>query len=300
MSVDHQNIVRIPLTEIHDIKGYSFMSDTSNLPFTVQPFRTDLNDPKMQEIMASVKRNGVLQPCLVRPDQDGGYELVAGYRRYRASELANSTDIPAIVQTMTDEEAAIALVDSNIHRDNILPSERAWAYRLKLEAIKSQGRRRDLSLSQKLAVRSDDEIAKEMGMSGDTLQRFVRLTYLNQDLMGMVDNKQLGTTAAYEISFLSLPEQTLLLDAMEAEQTTPSLAQAKTIKKLSKDGQLTFDSLQGILSEEKKPPENKVTLSGAVLSKYFPRSYTPKQIEDTILRLLDNWLKRRQRDRPSR
>ncbi len=290
-----ERVVRLPLSEVHYFKGYPAMQ--SEIPFTGQPFRVRDDDPKMLETLESVKRRGVRTPGLARPDPEGGYEIISGHRRHRASELAGLPDMPFIVREMSDEEAVIELVDANIQREDVLPSEKAWAYRMKLEAVKCQGTRTDLTSPQVAAkFRSDDEIAKSMGISGDTLQRYIRCTELVPELLSMVDEKKIALTPAYELSFLKKEEQTLLLDAMDSEQATPSLSQAQRLKKFSQEGTLSVDVMRAIMSEEKKSELDKVTLPSEKLRKYFPKSYTPQQMEATIFKLLEQWQKRRQRD----
>mgnify|MGYP000902531596 FL=1 len=290
-----ERVVRLPLSQMHYFKGYPAMQ--SEIPFTGQPFHVRDDDPKMLETLESVKRRGVRTPGLVRPDPDGGYEIISGHRRHRASELADLPDMPVIIREMTDEEAVIELVDANIQREDVLPSEKAWAYRMKLEAVKCQGTRTDLTSPQVAAkFRSDDDVAKSMGISGDTLQRYIRCTELIPVLLSMVDEKKIALTPAYELSFLKKEEQTRLLDAMDSEQATPSLSQAQRLKKFSQEGTLSIDVMRAIMSEEKKSELDKVTLTSDKLRKYFPKSYTPQQMEATIFKLLDQWQKRRQRE----
>lgn len=290
-----ERVVRLPLSQMHYFKGYPAMQ--SEIPFTGQPFHVRDDDPKMLETLESVKRRGVRTPGLVRPDPDGGYEIISGHRRHRASELADLPDMPVIIREMTDEEAVIELVDANIQREDVLPSEKAWAYRMKLEAVKCQGSRTDLTSPQVAAkFRSDDDVAKSMGISGDTLQRYIRCTELIPALLSMVDEKKIALTPAYEVSFLRKEEQTLLLDAMDSEQATPSLSQAQRLKKFSQEGTLSVDVMRAIMSEEKKSELDKVTLPSDKLRKYFPKSYTPQQMEATIFKLLEQWQKRRQRE----
>ena len=277
------SIVNIPLSQLHDFPNH---------PFKVR------DDAKMQETVESVKAYGVLVPAIVRQRPDGEYEIVAGHRRKRASELAGLNELPAIVRDLDDDAATIIMVDSNLQRENILPSERAQAYKMKLEAIKRQGERRDLTSPQVAAkFRADDEVAKAAGVSGDTVRRFIRLTELQPELQEMVDSGKMAMTPAVELSYLKPEEQALLLETIESEQATPSLSQAQRIKKLSQSGDLNEDSILGIMSEQKKPElSSNITLSGDKLRKYFPKSYTPAQIENTIFKLLDSWLRKRQRE----
>ena len=290
-----EKVVRVSLSELHYFKGYPAMQ--TEIPFTGQPYRVKDDDPKMLETLESVTKRGVRTPALVRPDPDGGYEIISGHRRHRASELAGLVDMSVIIREMTDEEAVIELVDANIQREDVLPSEKAWAYRMKLEAIKRQGARTDLTsdrVGQKLNAR--DEIAKSAGESSVQVQRYIRLTELIPELLNMVDEKKIAFNPAYELSFLKKDEQTLLLDAMDSEQATPSLSQAQRLKKFSQEGKLSLDVMTAIMSEEKKSEMDKVTFTGDKLRKYFPKSYTPQQMEQTILKLLEQWQKKRQRE----
>jgi len=276
-----ERITQLPLAELHDFPNH---------PFKVR------DDEAMQETTESIKQYGVLVPAIVRPREDGGYEIIAGHRRKHGSELAGFKTIPCIVREMDDATATILMVDSNIQRENILPSERAQAYKMKLEALKRQGVRNDLTSPQVAAkFRADDEVAKDAGISGDTVRRYIRLTELAPELQQMVDDKKIGMTPAVEISYLKPEEQKMLLTAIDSEQATPSLSQAQRMKKLSQDGKLNDDTMLGIMMEQKKPETYSVTISGDKLRKYFPRSYTPQRMEETILKLLDGWLKKRQR-----
>ena len=252
----------------------------------------------MMETVESVKDYGVLVPIIVRPLEDGLYEIVSGHRRKRACELAGIDDIPAIVRDLDDDEATIIMVDSNLQRENILPSERAKAYQMKLEALKHQGKRRDLTSAQ-LGQKLDEQtaravVAQEAGTSRNQVQRFIRLNSLEQPLMDKVDQGELAFTPAVELSYLKPQEQEWVHSALETTQQTPSLSQAQRIKQESKEGTLTEKGVLDIISEEKKPLYNSVTLSYDTLKKYFPKSYTAKQMEKVIIRLLDNWLKKRQ------
>lgn len=277
--IDH--IVELPLSELHDFPNH---------PFKVR------DDEAMQETTESIKQYGVLVPAIVRPREGGGYEIIAGHRRKHGSELAGLATMPCIVREMDDTTATILMVDSNIQRENILPSERAQAYKMKLEALKRQGVRNDLTSPQVAAkFRADDEVAKDAGISGDTVRRYIRLTELAPELQQMVDDKKIGMTPAVEISYLKPEEQKMLLTAIDSEQATPSLSQAQRMKKLSQDGKLNDDTMLGIMMEQKKPETYSVTISGDKLRKYFPRSYTPQRMEEIILKLLDGWLKKRQR-----
>jgi len=266
-------------------------------PFKQHPFKVN-DDTKMQETVESIKQYGVLSPAIARPLPDGGYELVSGHRRKRACELAGIDAMPAIVRDLDDDAATIVMVDSNLQRENVLPSERAQAYKMKLEAMKRQaGRPSKENVSQVgTQKRSDQIMAEELGESSNQIQRYIRLTELAPELQEMVDNKKIAFTPAVELSYLSESEQQLLLDAMDSEQATPSLSQAQRLKQFSQRGELTAEVMRAIMSEEKKPEIDRITITGDRLRKYFPRSYTPKQMEETIIKLLEQWQKRRKRE----
>ena len=278
-----EKIQEIPLSELH--------------PFKDHPFKVK-DDDAMIETADSIKKYGVLVPAIARPLPDGGYELVAGHRRRRASELAGKETMPVIVRDLDDDAATIIMVDSNLQRENLLPSERAFAYKMKLEAIKHQGARTDLTsvqVEQKLSAR--DQVAKEAGeRSGIQVMRYVRLTELIPELLDMVDEKKIAFNPAYELSFLKPDEQQMLVETMDYEQATPSLSQGQRMKKFSQDGKLSEDVMLAIMSEEKKADLDKVTLSSDTLRKYFPKSYTPAKMQETIIKLLEQWQKKRQRD----
>ena len=278
-----EKIQEIPLSELH--------------PFKDHPFKVK-DDDAMIETADSIKKYGVLVPAIARPLPDGGYELVAGHRRRRASELAGKETMPVIVRDLDDDAATIIMVDSNLQRENLLPSERAFAYKMKLEAIKHQGARTDLTsvqVEQKLSAR--DQVAKEAGeRSGIQVMRYVRLTELIPELLDMVDEKKIAFNPSYELSFLKPDEQQMLVETMDYEQATPSLSQAQRMKKFSQDGKLSEDVMLAIMSEEKKGDLDKVTLSSDTLRKYFPKSYTPAKMQETIIKLLEQWQKKRQRD----
>ena len=274
-------VVPIPLTELH--------------PFPNHPFKVR-DDDAMKETTESVKEYGVLTPAIVRPREKGGYEIVAGHRRKHACELAGLTALPALVRNLDDDTATILMVDSNIQRENILPSERAQAYKMKLEAIKRRGARTDLTSPNNSAnFRSDDEVGAEMGMSGDTVRNIISLTQLVPELQQMVDDKKIAVTPAYQIAALKPEEQALLVETIASEQATPSVSQAQRMKQLSQSGKLNEDTMLDIMTEEKKPEVDKIVFTSDTLRKYFPRSYTPKQMQDTIIKLLEGWLKKRQR-----
>ena len=280
-----ERVQEIPLSELH--------------PFKNHPFRV-VDDEAMQRTVESVAQFGVLAPALARPRTEGGYELVAGHRRMRASELAGLETMPVIVRQMDDDTATIAMVDSNLQRETLLPSERAFAYKMKMEAMKHQGERTDLTSGQ-LGRKSDGKesreiIAEQTGESARQVQRFINLTNLIPELLDMVDRKEIAFNPAVELSFLKKEEQQGFLEAMDYGQSTPSLSQAQRIKKLSQAGMCTQEAMNTIMNEEKKSELDTVTLKNDVLRKYFPRSYTPKQMQDTIIRLLEQWQKKRQRD----
>ena len=276
-----EKVVEIPLPDLHSFKNH---------PFKVR------DDEAMMETADSVRQYGVLVPAIARPDPDGGYELIAGHRRRRASELAGKETMPVIVRDLDDDAATIIMVDSNLQREELLPSERAFAYKMKLEAIKHQGARTDLTsvqVEQKLSAR--DRVAKEAGeKSGVQVMRYIRLTVLIPPLLDMVDEKKIAFNPAYELSFLKPEEQQMLLETMDYEQATPSLSQAQRMKKFSQDGKLTEEVMLAIMSEEKKGELDKVTLTGDMLRKYFPKSYTPQKMQETIIKLLEQWQRRRQ------
>lgn len=267
-------------------------------PFKNHPFKV-VEDDAMRDTAESVAKYGVLVPAIARLCEEGGYELIAGHRRKRACELAGKETMPVIVRDLDDDAAVIIMVDSNLQRENILPSERALAYRMKLAAMNRQGKREDLTCGQfdhKLdGKKSRDILAEQMGESAKQVQRYIRLTELVPELLDMVDNKKIAFNPAVELSFLKKEEQTLLLDAMEKQESTPSLAQAQRLKKYSQEGRLSADVMDAIMSEEKKEVE-KVILTGDTLKKYFPKCYTPKQMQETIIKLLEKWQRSRQQE----
>ena len=280
-----EKIQEIPLSELHPFKNH---------PFKVK------DDEAMMETADSIKQYGVLVPAIARPDPEGGYELVAGHRRHRASELAEKETMPVIVRDLDDDAATIIMVDSNLQRESLLPSERAFAYKMKLDAMKHQGERVDLTCSQvgnKLEGKKSSEIlAEQVGQSKNQIFRYIRLTELISELMDMVDEKKIALSPAYELSFLKKDEQVDLLDAMDSEQATPSLSQAQRLKKYSQEGHLTLDMMRVIMGEEKKSDLDRVTFTSDTLRKYFPKSYTPQRMQETIIKLLEAWQKKRQRD----
>ena len=265
-------------------------------PFPDHPFGVR-DDEAMQQTVESVREYGVLVPAIARPLEDGSYELISGHRRKRASELAGLTTMPVIVRNVDRNTATIIMVDSNLQRENILPSERAKAYKMKLEAIKRQGARHDLTSSQvETKLRADERVAQESGESRAQVQRYIRLTELQPELQQMVDEGKIGMTPAVELSYLKPTEQKLLIDTIDSEQATPSLSQAQRMKRLSQEGRLTDDSMLGIMMEQKKPENWNLSLPMDKIKKYFPRSYTPQRMEETIIKLLESWMKKRQRD----
>ena len=275
-----EKVQEIPLGELH--------------PFRNHPFKVK-DDAAMQDTVDSVREYGVLVPAIARPDPDGGYELIAGHRRHHASELAGKETMPVIIRDLDDDAATIIMVDSNLQREELLPSERAFAYKMKLEALKHQGARTDLTSSQVgTRLRADELIAQQSGESRNQIQRYIRLTELIPTLLDMVDERKIALNPAVELSYLKKEEQTLLLEAMDSEQATPSLSQAQRLKKFSQQKMLSLDVMRAVMSEEKKTDLDRVTLKNETLRRYFPKSYTPKQMEDTIIKLLEGWYKKRQ------
>ena len=274
-----EKVQEIPLEELH--------------PFAHHPFKV-LDDDRMKDTADSIREYGVLVPAIARPRPDGGYELIAGHRRKRGCELAGLKTMPVIVRELDDDAATIIMVDSNIQRENILPSERAFAYQMKLEALKRQAGRPSKENVSQLGTqkRSDQKMAEKLGESRNQIQRFIRLTNLIPTLLDMVDSKKIAFNPAVALSYLNQDEQAKLVDTMESEQATPSLSQAQRLKKFSQEGKLTEESMLAIMSEEKKPEIGKVTLGTDTLRKYFPTNWTPKQMEDQILKLLNNWYQR--------
>lgn len=278
-------VYRIPIAELN--------------PHPLNPYRVK-NDEKMQELSASIEKYGVLIPVIARK-KDDGYELIAGHRRHFAAQQAGLDHIPVLVMDMDDDEAIIRLVDTNIQREDILPSERAWAYKLRMEAMKrTAGRpsksRSDCDPTYSVGYRSDDEVGSLSGVSGDTIRNYISLTNLIPELMHMVDAKQISLTPAYILAALPKEDQLVVFDALDAEQVTPSVSQAQRIKKLSQSGGLTEDSTMSIMREQKKPIKNDITLDGEKIRKYFPKTYSSAQIETVIFKLLDAWQRKKQRD----
>lgn len=266
-------------------------------PFKNHPFKVR-DDQRMLDTVDSIREYGVLVPAIARPDPEGGYELISGHRRKRGCEMAGLQTMPVIIRDLDDDAAVLVMVDSNIQREELLPSERAFAYKMKLEALKHQGARTDRTSGQvvqksKLSV---EIVAEQAGENYKQVQRYIRLTELISELLDMVDERKLAFNPAVEVSYLKRDEQRMLLEAMDAEQTTPSLSQAQRLKKFSQEGRLTEEAMSAIMSEEKKSDMDKVTLRGDTLRRYFPKSYTPKQMEQTIIKLLDVWQKQRQKN----
>ena len=276
-----EKVREIPLAELH--------------PFKNHPFKV-LDDESMQRTVESIARFGVLSPAIARPSPDGGYELVAGHRRHHACELVGMETMPVIVRELDDDAATILMVDSNLQRETILPSERAFAYKMKLEAIKHQGMRSDLTSTQVAQKLSVQQVGDEAGVSKNTVRGFIRLTELIPELLDIVDQKQIAFNPAVELSFLKPEEQKQLLEAMDYAQATPSLSQAQRLKKYSQEGKCTFEVMCTVMDEEKKTDLDRVIIKQDVLRKYFPKSYTPKQMEDTIIRLLEQWQRKKQRE----
>lgn len=265
-------------------------------PFKGHPFKV-LDDEAMQKTVESITQFGVMTPAIARPRPEGGYELIAGHRRHHASKLAGKETMPVIVRDMDDDAATILMVDSNLQRERLLPSERAFAYKMKLEAIKHQGQRTDLTSSQfGMKLQAMDVVGQEAGDSRNQVHRYIRLTELIPELLDMVDEKKIAFNPAVELSYLKKEEQQGFLEAMDYAQTTPSLSQAQRLKKFSQEGKCSLDAMCAILSEEKKNEQDRVTIKNDVLRKYFPKSYTPKQMENTIIKLLEQWQKKRDRN----
>lgn len=273
-------IVEMKLSELH--------------PFKNHPFKV-LDDELMQQTIDSISQVGVLSPAVVRPDPDGGYEIISGHRRLHACEAAGLETMPVIVKDLTDDEAVIFMVDSNLQRENILPSERALAYKMKMEALKHQGKRDDLTFRQNVGKSwTVEKLSRDTGEHPRQIERYIRLANLEPTLLEKVDRKEISFTPAVELASLSQEEQQGFLDAMEYSQNTPSLSQAQRIKKLSKSGKCTVEAMREIMSEEKKSELDKISFDTDEIKKYFPRSFTPRQMYNTIIKLLDNWMKKRQ------
>ena len=276
-----EQVQQIPIAELH--------------PFTNHPFKV-LDDESMQRTVESVEQYGVLSPLIARPRPEGGYEIISGHRRQHAAQLAGLDTLPVIVRNMDDNTAVLLMVDSNLQRENILPSERAFAYKMKLEALKKQGARSDLTSRQIVGkLETADLVGKGSGESGRQVQRFIRLTNLIPELLDMVDEKKIAFNPAVELSYLDEAQQRDFLEAMEDTQNAPSLSQAQRLKKLALEGRFSYDVAFAVMGEAKKDELDKVVIKNETLRKYFPRSYTPKQMEDTIIKLLEQWQRKRQR-----
>lgn len=276
-----ETIKEIPLDELHSFPDH---------PFGVR------DDEAMEQTVESIREYGILVPAIARPREEGGYELIAGHRRKHACEIAGIKTMPVIVRDIDRNAAVIIMVDSNLQRENILPSEKAKAYKMKLEAIKRQGARHDLTSTQVAQKLSVEKVAEEAGTSKDQIRRFIRLNELEPQLMQMVDEGKIGMTPAVEISYLKPDEQKLLIETIDSEQATPSFSQAQRMKRLSQEGKLNDDAMLGIMMEQKKSENWDLKLPMDRIRKYFPRSYTPQRMEETIIKLLENWMKKRQRD----
>ena len=263
-------------------------------PFKNHPFKV-LDDESMQRTVESVEQYGVLSPLIARPRPEGGYEIISGHRRQHAAQLAGLDALPVIVRNMDDDAAVLLMVDSNLQRENILPSERAFAYKMKLEALKNQGARSDLTSVQVAPKLSTEKIGEEVGMSKDNVKRYIRLTNLIPELLDMVDEKKIAFNPAVELSYLDEAQQRDFLEAMNDTQNAPSLSQAQRLKKLAQEGHFSYDVAFAVMGEEKKDELDKVVIKNDTLRKYFPRSYTPKQMEDTIIKLLEQWQRKQQR-----
>ena len=276
-----EQVQQIPIDELH--------------PFTNHPFKV-LDDEAMTRTVESIAQYGVLSPLIARPRPEGGYEIISGHRRQYAAKLAGLDTLPVIVRQMSDDAAVILMVDSNLQREHILPSERAFAYKMKLDAIKNQGARSDLTSPQLAAkFRSDDAVAKDQGISGDTVRRYIRLTNLIPELLDMVDEKKISFNPAVELSYLDESQQRDFLEAMNDTQNAPSLSQALQLKKIAQQGEFSYEKAFDVMGQEKKSEKDTVTIKNETLRKYFPRSYTPKQMEEKIIQLLDAWQKKQQR-----
>lgn len=277
-----EEIKEIPLGELH--------------PFTDHPFGVR-DDEAMEQTVESIKEYGVLVPAIARPREDGGYEIIAGHRRKHACEIAGLKTIPVIVRDIDRNTATIVMVDSNLQRENILPSERAKAYKMKLEAIKRQGKRHDLTSTQPVQKLSVEQIAEDAGTSREQIRRYIRLNELQPELQHLVDEGKIGMTPAVEISYLKPDEQKILVETIDSEQATPSFSQAQRMRRLSQKGKLNDDAVLSIMTEQKKPENWDLKLPMEKIRKFFPRSYTPQRMEETILRLLETWMRKRQQDR---
>ena len=275
-----EHVQQIPIDALH--------------PFTNHPFKV-LDDEAMTRTVESIAQYGVLAPLIARPRPEGGYEIISGHRRQYAAKLAGLDTLPVIVRQMSDDAAVILMVDSNLQREHILPSERAFAYKMKLDAIKNQGARSDLTSTQVAQKLSVEKVGDDAGVSKDTIRRFIRLTNLVPELLDMVDEKKISFNPAVELSYLDESQQRAFLEAMDGTQNAPSVSQAQQLKKMAQCGEFTYEKAFDILGQEKKSEQDTVTIKNDILRKYFPRSYTPRQMEEKIIQLLDAWLKKQQR-----
>ena len=276
-----EQVRQIPIDDLH--------------PFTNHPFKV-LDDEAMTQTVESIKLLGVTNPLIVRPRPEGGYEIISGHRRQHAAQLAGLDTLPVIVRQMDDDAAVLLMVDSNLQRESILPSEKAFAYKMKLEALKNQGARSDLTSSQLgTKLRADEKVAKDSGDSRNQVQRYIRLTNLVPELLAMVDEKKISFNPAVELSYLDESQQREFLEAMDGTQNAPSVSQAQQLKKMAQCGEFTYEKAFDILGQEKKSEQDTVTIKNDILRKYFPRSYTPRQMEEKIIQLLDAWQKKQQR-----
>ena len=275
-----EQVQQIPIDNLH--------------PFTNHPFKV-LDDEAMTRTVESIAQYGVLAPLIARPRPEGGYEIISGHRRQYAAKLAGLDTLPVIVRQMSDDAAVILMVDSNLQREHILPSERAFAYKMKLDAIKNQGARSDLTSTQVAQKLSIEKVGDDAGVSKDTIRRFIRLTNLIPELLDMVDEKKISFNPAVELSYLDESQQRDFLEAMDGTQNAPSVSQAQQLKKMAQCGEFTYEKAFDILGKEKKSEQDTVTIKNDILRKYFPRSYTPKQMEDTIIKLLEQWQRKQQR-----
>ena len=275
-----EQVQQIPIDDLH--------------PFTNHPFKV-LDDEAMTRTVESIAQYGVLAPLIARPRPEGGYEIISGHRRQYAAKLAGLDTLPVIVRQMSDDAAVILMVDSNLQREHILPSERAFAYKMKLDAIKNQGARSDLTSTQVAQKLSVEKIGDDAGVSKDTIRRFIRLTNLVPELLDMVDEKKISFNPAVELSYLDESQQRAFLEAMDGTQNAPSVSQAQQLKKMAQCGEFTYEKAFDILGQEKKSEQDTVTIKNDILRKYFPRSYTPRQMEEKIIQLLDAWQKKQQR-----
>jgi ParB family chromosome partitioning protein len=274
-------VQRIPIGELHEFKGH---------PFQVR------DDEEMDKTAQSIKEYGITTPLLVRPDPGGGFEIISGHRRHHAAELSGLDAVPCIIREMDDDTAVITMVDSNLQRETILPSERAYAYKMKMEAIRHQGERTDLTSTQVVSKLAAEQVGEDAGMSRENVRRYVRLTNLIPEVMDMVDEKKIALNPAVELSYLKPQEQKDFLEAMDFAQASPSLSQAQRMKKLSQSGDCTLDAMCGVMDEVKKDDMGQIAFKTSEIQRYFPKSYTPRQMSDTIIRLLEQYQRRRERD----